>query len=320
MAALGLVWTVCAGQAGDFGVVKKDRVNVRGQASLRSEVVTQLRKGETVTILEEIPVKKPKKGEPSAWARIQLPPNTPVWVYAPYIETAGRTVNIRRVNIRTGPGENYSIIGRLERGTPVKEIRTTLPWMEIESPTNAFAFVALDLLEKVPGTAPTPSLAAAPAAPATNAVVETPAPTAAPEATNVVTTPAPVPDTQPATAAPSEPAPAPTVATAEPASTNGIPVITGTVGEPTTPAEPPPRRTVSREGVVIVSRSIQAPTNFALESKESRRTINYLHTEDPELKLRNFGGRKVIVTGEELLDERWAHTPIIEVETIRLVP
>ena len=77
---------------------------------------------------------------------------------------------------------------------------------------------------------------------------------------------------------------------------------------------------VSREGVVIGSRSIQAPTEYALESKEARRTINYLHTEDPALKLKNFGGRKVIVTGEELLDQRWANTPIIEVETIRLVP
>jgi hypothetical protein len=52
---------------------------------------------------------------------------------------------------------------------------------------------------------------------------------------------------------------------------------------------------------------------------EARRTINYLHSEDPALKLKNFAGRRVIVTGEELLDRRWAHTPIIEVETIRLV-
>jgi hypothetical protein len=76
---------------------------------------------------------------------------------------------------------------------------------------------------------------------------------------------------------------------------------------------------VSREGVVIVSRSIQAPTDYALENMEARRTINYLHSEDPALKLKNFAGRRVIVTGEELLDRRWAHTPIIEVETIRLV-
>jgi uncharacterized protein YgiM (DUF1202 family) len=328
MAAVGLVWALGAAQAEQVGLVKKDRVNVRGQANVKSEVVTQLRKGEAVTILEEIPVTKPKKGEPAAWARIQLPPNTPVWVYAPYIETAGKTVNIRRVNIRSGPGENFSILGRLERGTPVKEIRTVAPWMEIESPTNAFAFVAADLLEKAPAAAPAPTLAAATpppttsTAPATNAIAETAPPVA--ETAKTEPAPAPAPDTPPAPAAISENKPTPPVTSTSSNLTNGIAVTTGTVGaapsSTSTTPEPPPRRMVSREGIVIGSRSIQAPTDYALESKESRRTINYLHTEDPVLKLKNFGGRKVLVTGEELLDERWANTPIIEVETIRLVP
>ena len=48
--------------------------------------------------------------------------------------------------------------------------------------------------------------------------------------------------------------------------------------------------------------------------------VNYLHAEDEFLKLKNFAGRKVIITGEELIDQRWRNTPIVEVETIRLVP
>lgn len=318
MTAAALGWVLCVAQAGEVHLAKKDRVNVRGQASATSEVITQLRKGEAVTVLEEISVKKPKKGEPSAWARIQLPPNTPVWVYAPYIEVTARTVNIRRINIRSGPGENFSIIGRLDRGTPVKEIRTVAHWMEIESPTNAFAFVAADLLEKAPA-APAPTLAETAPPPATN----TAAATEPPVVETVKTEPPPVTAPEPVPAATTEPQPAPPAASTESSSTNGILVTTGTIGTSpsTSPTpEPPPRRTVSREGVVIISRSIQAPTSYALESKEARRTINYLHTEDPALKLKNFGGRRVIVTGEELLDQRWANTPIIEVETIRLVP
>jgi hypothetical protein len=80
------------------------------------------------------------------------------------------------------------------------------------------------------------------------------------------------------------------------------------------------RRIVSREGRVIISRSIQAPTDYALESLDTRRTINYLHSEDLGVSLKVYAGRKVIVTGEELLDKRWSWTPIIEVESIRLVP
>src|SRR5882672_7502325 len=112
-----------AARAEESAVVKKNRVNVRAQATPTSEVITQLKKGETVIVLEEIAARKPKRGEPAKWARIQLPPNTPVWVYAPYIETINNTVNIRRLNLRAGPGENFSIIGRIERGTPVKQIR-----------------------------------------------------------------------------------------------------------------------------------------------------------------------------------------------------
>ena len=134
----------------EVATVKGDRVNVRGQAKLNSEVVTQLKRGEAVTVLEEIEVKKPKKGDPPKWAKILLPANTPVWVYAPYIELTNKTVNIRRLNVRAGPGENYSILGRLDRGTPVKEIRVVENWMEIEAPATACAFVAADLLEDYP--------------------------------------------------------------------------------------------------------------------------------------------------------------------------
>src|SRR5437773_967070 len=140
-------WAVClvagllaiSAGAEEAALVKKNRVNVRAQATPNSEVITQLKKGETVTVLEEIAARKPKHGEPAKWAKIQLPPNTPVWVYAPYIETTNNTVNIKRLNLRAGPGERFSIIGRIERGTPVKQIRTTDNWMEIEAPTNPYA-------------------------------------------------------------------------------------------------------------------------------------------------------------------------------------
>src|SRR5438445_11861053 len=94
--AVGLM--IQAARAEEAGVVKKDRVNVRAQASQGSEVITQLKKGETVTVVEEVTPKKHKRGEPAKWARIQLPPNTPVWVYAPYVETTSHAVNIKRLN------------------------------------------------------------------------------------------------------------------------------------------------------------------------------------------------------------------------------
>src|SRR5580765_1131178 len=44
-------------------------VNVRGQAKLKSEVVTRLDKNQEVAVLEEVILKKSARDEPSAWAK-----------------------------------------------------------------------------------------------------------------------------------------------------------------------------------------------------------------------------------------------------------
>lgn len=102
----------CFGQ--ETGTVLEDRLNVRGQPSLAGEVITQLKKGETVSVLEEIAASKPKPGEPAKWLRIQMPANTPVWVSAAYIDAATKTTKPNRLNVRAGPGENFSVVARLE--------------------------------------------------------------------------------------------------------------------------------------------------------------------------------------------------------------
>jgi len=275
--AVGLVFLTV--RAEEAAVVKRDRVNLRAQASATSEVITQLKKGETVTVLEEVSARKHKRGEPAKWAKIQLPPNTPVWAY--------------------GPGENFSVIGRLDRGTEVKEIRTEGNWMEIEAPANAYAFVAADMLEKS-GIAP---------APATTELAANANPGAAPDRPPTrVETVKPEPNTTP-------------VIDTTPAPTPAQPVTTAPQPAPAAPADtPPPKRIVTREGTVVYSRSIQAPTSYALENRESHRIVNFLHSESDDISLKKFAGKKVIVTGEELIDQRWTNTPIIEAESVQVVP
>jgi uncharacterized protein YgiM (DUF1202 family) len=320
-----LLVTATLGAAGATerkAIVTADRVNVRGQATLNSEIVTQLREGEEVLVIEEIPVKNRQGGEPSAWVRIQLPANTPVWVFAPYVEPNTGAVNVSRLNLRAGPGENYSVLGRVERGATVKSIRVEKNWMEIEAPPGAHAFVAADFLKTVPDAAAATDVATAPGAespiPATPPT--TPADAAATDAASTSPT-----DTTPVTSQPVEIEPAPVAPvdqtdTTAATSSAATPPTTTPPADPATATEVAPRRVVSREGRVIISRSIQAPTDYALESLDTRRTINYLHSEDLGVNLKVYAGRKVIVEGEELMDKRWTRTPIIEVERIRLVP
>src|SRR5438552_9283735 len=132
--------------AAEIGAAKENYVNVRGQPSFVGEIITRLKKGEEVAILEEITVEKPKPGEPGKWFRIAMPANTPVWVYSPLVDPTSKTVTPKRLNLRAGPGENYSVVGRLDQNAVVKEISKKGDWMEIEMPPNTYAFVAAELL------------------------------------------------------------------------------------------------------------------------------------------------------------------------------
>lgn len=269
-------------------------VNVRGRAGLIGEVLTKISKGAMVTVIEEITLKRSKADEPSAWARIVLPPGARVYVNATFIDAATKTVKPKKLNLRGGPGENYSVIGTLEKGAAVKELSVKGDWMEIEPPGSAFAFVAAQYLKQEPpaiGAAPAPK----PAEPAPTPTPVTEPPAAAP-ATSTSPAPAPAPAAPPVAATPA-PAPAPVR------------------DEPDEFTE----RIVQHEGIVKGTWSIQAPTKFALVDPQSGKTINYLYTTSTNLDLRRYKGMHIIVTGEEGLDQRWKNTPVITIQRINVL-
>jgi uncharacterized protein YgiM (DUF1202 family) len=275
-------------------VVDANHVNVRGQAKLKSEVVTRLNKGQAVTVLEEIVKNNSAPDEPSAWAKISLPTNAHVWVHTSFIDATNKSVLPKKLNVRSGPGENFSVLGQMVRGEPVKDLGVKGTWMEVEAPTNAYAFVAAQFLkQEAPGSAPVASTEPA-AEP--SSVTEPPAVAAAPTEPPAVSTNAP---------------------TELPGVTNEL--ASASTNAPAEPAveEPPPKRIVQREGVVRGTGSIQAPTKFGLYSLQNNRLIDYLYTTSQELDLRRYKGLHIVVTGEEGLEERWGNTPVITIQKIQ---
>jgi uncharacterized protein YgiM (DUF1202 family) len=288
--------------------VSARNVNIRGQASFKGEVIGRLTKGDQVTVIEEILLKHSAVDEPSAWAKIVLPPSARVFVSSAFINQADGTVTARRLNMRGGPGENYSVLGRLQRGDVVKVMSTKDGWVQIEPPTNAYAFMAAQYLTQ---EAPA-SIAAAPV---------TQVDTSTPATTTTLSEPATI-------------AAAPTTDLSVPPSTNTAPetdarmlaantdsgsVSNAVEGTETEEEEPPPPRIVQREGVVRGTVSVQAPTRYELWSPESRQVINYLHTNSRDLDLSQYKGIRIVVTGEESLDERWLSTPVIEIHNIEVI-
>ena len=271
-------------------------LNVRGQAGLKGEVVSHLSKGEAVTVLSQINLDKHQVGEPAQWAKIALPASTHIWVNSQFIDGANKTVKPKKLNLRAGPGENYSVLGVIERGDAVKEITTKGAWTQIEPATNAYAFVAaMYLKQEASGSM------------ATNVEPSTetePVP---------MPTPTPVAEPQPIVTEPTNVAPVAAVDTNAPAP---IEMATNTTAMVDTNLPPPPPRIVTHEGVVGHVDSIIAPTKYVLYDPATHQEINYLYTTSTNLDIGRYRNMRIVVTGEEGMAKRWNDTPVLTVQRI----
>jgi uncharacterized protein YgiM (DUF1202 family) len=298
--------TLVAGPA----IVSTDHVNYRGQAGVKGEVVGHLKKGDTVTVISEINLDKHAAGEPAQWAKIALPSGTKAWVNAKFIDATTKTVSAKKLNLRGGPGENYSVLGAIEKGTIINEITNKGDWKQIEAPTNAFAFVAASYLrQEVPVTTPvTPVVEPVPAT--TNTVAE-----AQPIITQPTTIPAAPVTTVPPAMVPNVPV-SPVVPTVP---TVVVPVVsTNDVSDEDDTNLPP--RIVTHEGTVRRSVSPVAPTSYELYSPLTDKAINYLFTSSTNLNLGRYNGMTITVTGEEGLEARWRDTPVLTIQKIYVLP
>lgn len=306
----------------DVRTARSDRINIRGQPSTTSEVLGQLNTGDRVTVLEVVRVDKPRAGDSTNWLKIALPASVPVWVHGSFVDTNKMTVAAPRLNVRGGPGENFSIVGRVERGEKLKLIRQKDEWLQIAPPMGAFGYVAAEYF-----TAPAPP----------PVVVTPPAPV---EPTPVVTPPVVTPPAEPAT-----PPPTSVVVVAPPALTNPPTVVApppslpdlikeeadakernlakirgyrtlppGSATNLVVEVEAAPRRIVTREGTVRFTVHVNAPSWYVLESLDTRKVVNYLHPANTNIMLNAFRDRRVLVTGEEGLDRRWPNTPVLRIQ------
>jgi uncharacterized protein YgiM (DUF1202 family) len=261
-------------------------LNVRGQAGLKGEAIAHLKQGQVIAVLSQINLDKHAVGEPAQWAKIALPATTKTWVHSTFIDATTKTVTPKKLNLRAGPGENFSVLGVLERGTAVKEITTKGGWTQIEPPETAYGFVAAMYLKQA-ATAATASVA--PPAEIAPLPMVVPPPTLTP-----------VPETAPIVTEPAIRAPA----------------ILDTNTAAVVDTNPPPPRIVTHEGVVKHVDSIIAPTSYVLYDPGTGQEINFLHTSSENLDISRYVGMRIVVTGEEGLQKRWNETPVLLIQRI----
>ncbi len=303
--------------AGPAKVVASD-LNIRGQAGLKGEVVAHLQKGDMVTVLTQINLDTHKADEPAQWAKIVLPQGAAVWVRSSFINKTDKTVLPKKLNLRAGPSEDYSVLGVLERGALVNELGRKGEWSKLEAPTNAFGFVAARYLEQEPAGSPPANPETTPEAGPT-AANTMPATTTVPEVASIPNQTPPPEQSLPPPDKNSTLLPPPIAAeNAAAAQPNAAPAP-APAPAPEVNQEPPPPRIVTHEGYVRGSISIVAPTYFELYDPTTQMAIDYLHSTTTNLNLARYNGYQIIVTGQEGLDARWKDTPVLNVERIYVV-
>jgi uncharacterized protein YgiM (DUF1202 family) len=273
--------------------VAVSNLNVRGQAGLKGEVVARLNKGEAVTVLSQLNLDKHSTGEPAQWAKIALPASTKIWVHSTFIDATTKAVLPKKLNLRAGPGENYSVLGVIERGTVVNAITTKDAWTQIEPPTNSYAFVAAMYLKQ----AASGTTVATTVPPSTE--------TETPVTTNSVSEPAPI-VTEPTNTPPA-------------VTETNIPAPVIPTPLPVVDTNPPPPRVVTHEGVVGNVDSIIAPTKYILYDPATRQEINFLYTTSTNLDISRYLNMRIIVTGEEGMAKRWHETPVLTIQRIVVI-
>jgi len=210
------LFAVAVLHAESTATIKADRTNLRAKPAFDGEVLATLQKGDTVTVLGQVPGTG-TDGKPRDWTKVALPKRAQVWVYAPLVDEKTKVVKGKSLNLRAGPGKNYSELGELKQGASVTIIREMEGWLQIEPPTDTFAFVAASLIELPPasstgvlakktGQVGLPENNSTPVA----ATESKPLPAQAqPVATETVKQPAPEPVPEPAKPVVTEPVPAP---------------------------------------------------------------------------------------------------------------
>jgi N-acetylmuramoyl-L-alanine amidase len=133
----------------DTGVIKGSVVNIRSGPGTNHEIVGTIYEGTQVTISQ-------KQGD---WYKISVG-NTSGWVASSLItaqSSAKVTVTGTTVNLRSGPGTNYGVVGQVSKGDTLTLINTEGDWYKVKTSDGKVSYIATSLASKADAGSTAPS-------------------------------------------------------------------------------------------------------------------------------------------------------------------
>lgn len=112
------------------GVINANVLNIRSEASLKSEKLGRFTKGALISILENVD---------NQWYRFKYN-NRDAFVYAKYVSIVKARINANVLNIRQGPSTNDLVLGKLGRNDIVTVANIQDKWLKILH-KNGFGYI-----------------------------------------------------------------------------------------------------------------------------------------------------------------------------------
>ena len=138
-----VVWPVCAGAAGIKMVsVVGEKVNLRKGPSTQYPIIWELGKGFPLRI----------RGYKGNWIKVSDFEGDIGWVYKnlvsrkPHLVVKINKKSKARINIRSGPGTKYKIVGKAEYGVVFETLKRGDGWVKVRHETGLTGWVKRSLL------------------------------------------------------------------------------------------------------------------------------------------------------------------------------
>jgi len=143
-----LLTAVLTANAQTNGVLKVrvtgDRVNLRARPDLNVEVLDSAMRGEEMVCLEQT----------NGWVAVQAPESLDYWVAAEYVQNG--VVQPEKLNVRSGPSQNYSVVAVLSKGDTVSLRGEFNDWLKIAPPQGSKVWISADFVEIIEPPKPEP--------------------------------------------------------------------------------------------------------------------------------------------------------------------
>lgn len=124
--------------------VAGDRVSLRAKPDINSELLERAMKGEEFDFL----------GATNGWVAVQAPVTVDLWVAGEYVQNG--KVLPAKLNIRSGPSQNYSVIAVVSQGDMLALRGEFNEWLKIAPPAGSRVWISEAFAERVEPPPPEP--------------------------------------------------------------------------------------------------------------------------------------------------------------------